>query len=81
MYHLITESPDLVGNCQRYRHLNKIVIILIISGDIAQCPIVTKFVVAVMVSFSNDDGDSSENINIKMNSRFFKRRRDYSNLL
>ena len=28
-------------------------------------------------SFSNDDG--SENVTIKMNSRFFKRYRDYSN--
>ena len=32
-------------------------------------------------SFSNNDGDGSENVAIKMNSRFFKRRRDYSNSL
>ena len=32
-------------------------------------------------SSSNDDGDGSENVTIKTNSRFFKRRRDYSNSL
>ena len=30
-------------------------------------------------SFSNDDGDGSENVTIKMNSRFLKHPRDYSN--
>ena len=29
-------------------------------------------------AFSNDDGDGSESFTVKMNSRFFKRRRDYS---
>ena len=36
---------------------------------------------ALIGSFSNDNGDGSENVTIKMNSRFFKRRRDYSNSL
>ena len=31
--------------------------------------------------FSNDDGDGSENVTIKMNPRFFKRCRNYSNSL
>ena len=32
-------------------------------------------------SFSNDDGDGSEIVTIKINSRFFIRRCDYSNSL
>ena len=36
---------------------------------------------SVISSFSNDDGDGSENITIKMNSRFLKHPRDYSNSL
>ena len=39
------------------------------------------FMRALIGSFSNDNGDGSENVTIKMNSRFFKRRRDYSNSL
>ena len=35
--------------------------------------------VYLLGSFSR--GDGSENVTIKMNSRFFKRRRDYSNSL
>ena len=32
-------------------------------------------------NFTNDDSDGSGNVLIKINSRFFKRRRDYSNSL
>ena len=32
-------------------------------------------------SFTKGDGDGSENVLVKINSRFFKRRRDYYNSL
>ena len=57
-------------------------VVIVVSGHWASCPDTGQHRSSAKIgSFSIDDGNGSENVSFKMNSRFFNLCRVYSNLL